>query len=429
MAVIHGCILSVTFHCVFGSILNANNLLLLRGRFHTEDCNTEAGVSGDGDEAESLFGWSMVGHLGDLYVGSPLAGDGRVYRCHLGDQANLPCQRLTSPPRLGTGAWFGGSLAASGKSLYSCAFRSKWENYLDGQQVGKCFVLSGDAFRDFFDFTRKNFPKTPYSPWKYYGFYGVSATVDDSGDLVIGNPTAFDKVGHESDPYKVAGTIGKVSAGTLLDATLADWVTSLQDKSKMMNTFKLTGYHVTTGQFFKGHRRSFLVSAPKADNYKGRVHICADCFQDVTSRSFVFGDRAENLVVSGDQPGEHFGSSAVACDLTGDGRDDLIVGAPHFGDRHYHNLGRAYVFMRVSTGYPVRRHSFLSPPAEMSGARFGSAVGCLGEASKKVVVGAPYYQHNGAVFLYRFSDNKLELSQTILSPGLFMFLSCLLLML
>jgi hypothetical protein len=34
--------------------------------------------------------------------------------------------------------------------------------------------------------------------------------------------------------------------------------------------------------------------------------------------------------VQGDQPGEKFGSAATACDVTGDGLDDLIVGAPFY---------------------------------------------------------------------------------------------------
>ena len=54
-------------------------------------------------------------------------------------------------------------------------------------------------------------------------------------------------------------------------------------------------------------------------------------------------------------------------------------------------------------------------------------MGCLGDSDhdtgvfnhprKKVIVGAPYFDGNGAVFVYRYSQNKLELSQTIKSPG------------
>ena len=56
----------------------------------------------------------------------------------------------------------------------------------------------------------------------------------------------------------------------------------------------------------------------------------------------------------------------------------------------------------------------------MRNSRFGSSVACLGNtdggSSKKVMVGAPYYQENGAVFVFRYR-NKLELSQIIQSQG------------
>ena len=57
---------------------------------------------------------------------------------------------------------------------------------------------------------------------------------------------------------------------------------------------------------------------------------------------------------------------------------------------------------------------------------FGASVGCLGDTDadgrKEVIVGAPYYKHNGAVFVYKAAklttgDWRLELRQTILSPS------------
>ena len=56
---------------------------------------------------------------------------------------------------------------------------------------------------------------------------------------------------------------------------------------------------------------------------------------------------------------------------------------------------------------------------------FGSSVGCLGDTDadkrKEVIVGAPYFGDNGAVFVYKAThstgDWRLELRQTILSPS------------
>ena len=179
----------------------------------------------------------------------------------------------------------------------------------------------------------------------------------------------------------------------------------------MKNTFKMTGYQVTTGQFFQGVAASFVVTAPKADNYRGKVHICHDCFPAYYEKSFQFGIRGVKI-------GEHFGAAVAACDLTGDGRDDLLVGAPNYGDRLHYNTGRVHVL--ITTGFHWQRFAFLSPPARLSGARFGSSVGCLAlaDSTNQVIVGAPYYLETGAVFLFRMRNNKLELSQTIQSPGL-----------
>ena len=51
----------------------------------------------------------------------------------------------------------------------------------------------------------------------------------------------------------------------------------------------------------------------------------------------------------------------------------------------------------------------ITPPGELeqvTGAMFGSSLACLGQSdsgdvTKMVVVGAPYYDQHGAVFVYR----------------------------
>ena len=44
--------------------------------------------------------------------------------------------------------------------------------------------------------------------------------------------------------------------------------------------------------------------------------------------------------------GEDFGYSVAACDITGDGRDDLIVGSPSYAEDQFHyNVGRLHVFV------------------------------------------------------------------------------------
>ena len=100
----------------------------------------------------------------------------------------------------------------------------------------------------------------------------------------------------------------------------------------------MTGYQVTTGQFVSGRGRSLVVTAPKADNYRGRVHVCHDCFSSPRN-----SERLIQFEISGVNLGEHFGAAVAACDLTGGGRDHLFVGAPNYGDRHHYNTGRVHV--------------------------------------------------------------------------------------
>lgn len=52
----------------------------------------------------------------------------------------------------------------------------------------------------------------------------------------------------------------------------------------------------------------------------------------------------------GDDLGEYFGSTLLVLDVNNDGRDDLVVGAPHFGAQNQQgDSGRIFVY--TSSGY------------------------------------------------------------------------------
>ena len=106
------------------------------------------------------------------------------------------------------------------------------------------------------------------------------------------------------------------------------------------------------------------------------------------------------------------------------------MGAPNYArNPQTYNSGRVYVFLvkgsRGSNWFSQEPDSIITAEQERSNARFGSSVACLGqtdgEASQKVMVGAPYYEEKGAVFVFRYNKhnkhNILELSQTIKSQG------------
>ena len=72
------------------------------------------------------------------------------------------------------------------------------------------------------------------------------------------------------------------------------------------------------------------------------MFLIFDRFDFVSSSS---GFR-KHMTLKGQQIGESFGHAVAACDINGDGRDDLIVGAPTYAlDQYQYNVGRVHVFV------------------------------------------------------------------------------------
>ena len=90
---------------------------------------------------------------------------------------------------------------------------------------------------------------------------------------------------------------------------------------------------ILTGKFSRTSYQKgvdYAFSAPSGKNLTGVVYICPNCFADGKDVK-QFKRTSE---VNGYQIGERFGHSLCAVDITGDGYDDLVVGAPlHSEDR------------------------------------------------------------------------------------------------
>lgn len=79
----------------------------------------------------------------------------------------------------------------------------------------------------------------------------------------------------------------------------------------------------------------FVSGAPKASLMFGAVAIF----------TFSHNDNAKleiKKILNGEQYGEYFGAALSSCNLNGDNRDELIVGAPHWSKNM--DEGRIYVF-------------------------------------------------------------------------------------
>jgi len=409
----------------------------------TLDEDNEIVLKPPGLSANSLLGWSMAHYNQDMILGAPLeSGNGSVFRCTNLNQGQPRCSKEQTGEQ--TGGWYGSSVQASSSTIFVCGHRVSYKTYIStSMYMGKCYTIdNSNRETDLINFqSQRSFDSSSSDRFYDNGVYGVSISLTHDERLVVGSPTTFDKIGYDqlgvNGRYIVTGSIGRVTAAnngkraTLQKAVdQVKWVTSDIDRSNMVNTFKFVGVSMTRGIFFKGGRLTFAMGAPKDSNYRGAVYVCKSCF---------LGSLVQPPAVEGEQLGESFGSALAACDINRDGLDDLIVGAPTFANRRTNlNTGKVYVLINNPTSQSFSRVSDILPdtdPQNLLNARFGSSVACLGApdpsdttdtATMLVVVGAPYYRSQGAIFVYRSRKDSNTLMgstglmsdpQIILSPA------------
>ena len=122
--------------------------------------------------------------------------------------------------------------------------------------------------------------------------------------------------------------------------------------------------------------------------------------------------------LEGYQPGEHFGASLSVTDINGDGKDDIIIGAPHHTD--YENpqlkyeIGAVYIYYQTDLrGFQRGSTNELILKGQTTGGRFGFAVAALGDTNQDgnndIAVGAPYENEgSGTVYIYHGSRYGLK---------------------
>lgn len=93
------------------------------------------------------------------------------------------------------------------------------------------------------------------------------------------------------------------------------------------------GYSSATGNFFGGDTQDIVVGRPRGADYLGQILI------------FTW-DLKNQQNITGEQMGAYFGYSLCAVDIDGDGRDDIVVGAPMYTEDNYdgeYEMGRIYI--------------------------------------------------------------------------------------
>lgn len=109
-----------------------------------------------------------------------------------------------------------------------------------------------------------------------------------------------------------------------------------------------------------------------------------------------------------------FGGSLVVSDVTGDGKDDIFIGAPlrtEYNDADFKfEIGAVYVYIQSE------KNDFSIEPYKLKGevaaSRFGFAIAALGDVDQDgfndIVVGAPYENKAGAIYIYQGSSSGLR---------------------
>lgn len=166
-------------------------------------------------------------------------------------------------------------------------------------------------------------------------------TGDGAPDLAVGAPFQD----HEDEGLDAAGAIwilgGELFAGGL--EQMAD--RSLEQAASMvlygLDSESYLGTSIATGDVTGDGRPDLLGGAPGAGSVEqGLVLFFEDLTESASSASATESFR-------GAESGDRFGTSVTCADLTGDGMDEIIVGAPRHnpsGDDEHYASGALYVW-------------------------------------------------------------------------------------
>ncbi|PNF38619.1 hypothetical protein B7P43_G02308, partial [Cryptotermes secundus] len=163
------------------------------------------------------------------------------------------------------------------------------------------------------------------------------------------------------------------------------------------------GYSVAVGDFGDGGGSGAAVGMPRGAGLLGKVILYT-------------WNLTNYLNLTGEQLGSYFGYALCVSDLDGDGRDDLVIGAPLYTDlsnnKGNYETGRIYVFYQ-GLHFHKRFREFHKRDGKNSRSRFGLSLSTLGDINKDnygdIAVGAPYDgpEGRGAVYIFHGSGKGI----------------------
>ncbi|KYO38192.1 hypothetical protein Y1Q_0016034 [Alligator mississippiensis] len=300
--------------------------------------------------------------------------------------------------------WLGVSVRSQGPGgkIVACAHLYEARHRV-GQEletrdaVGRCFLLSQDlAERDELDGGDWTFCQgrpqghdrfglcqqglaAGFSPDRRYVLFGAPGTYNWKGTVRVErcNQSTLDLGLLDDGPYEAGGE-------------------KEQDPSRIpLPANSYLGFSLDSGKgLTRAQELSFVAGAPRA-NHTGAV---------VLLRRDALNRLVPEALLPGEQLTSAFGYALALADLNSDGWLDLVVGAPHFFDRHQELGGAAYVYINPSGRWEGARPLRLNGPP---GSMFGVTVGALGDLNQDgfedVAVGAPF-DGAGKVYIYHGSS-------------------------
>ncbi|XP_007953458.1 integrin alpha-IIb [Orycteropus afer afer] len=320
------------------------------------------------------------------------------------------------------GQGLGASVVSWNDNIVACAPWQHW-NVLEKTEeaektpVGGCWVAQlQSGGRAVYSPCRANTMTETYKNStisdKRYCEAGFSSVVTQAGELVLGAPGGYYFLGLLVRA-PIADIVSSYRPGTLLWHLSSQHFTFDSGNTRFFDGYR--GYSVAVGEFDGDPSTTeYIFGAPTWSWTQGSVEILDSYFHTLHR-------------LHGDQMASYFGHAVAVTDINGDGRHDLLVGAPLYMDRRTDRklaeVGRVYLYLQ-----PSGPHLLGAPSLQLTGThlygRFGSAIAPLGDLDRDgyndVAVAAPYGgpSGRGQVLVFQGQSEGLSSrpSQVLESP-------------